>query len=315
MEYKSFEELVKKAQSIPCQRRGIVAGAEDEHVLEAVFKAKAKEIAFPLLAGDREKILSLLKSLGFDSNDCEILDVPAGENPAQRAVEAIVAGKADFLIKGRLDTKDVLKPVVDRKNGLHAERSGGMKNQGTGSLMSHVAFFQVPGEHKLFAVTDGGMVVYPDLEMKKSILLNAVETLRRMDYDKPKVAVLCAVEKFNEKMREVVDARSLAEANERGEIPNCVVAGPISYDVAMRADIAKLKGYPNPHCGNFDVLVVPDMASGNLLGKSLTISARAQMAGIVAGAKIPIVVTSRGSSAEEKFHSIALCAVASENPT
>jgi phosphate butyryltransferase len=310
MEYKNFEELVKKAQAVPRQRRGIVAGAEDDHVLEAVFEAGAKGIAFPLLAGDAAKIAERVKVLGFDSDGCEIIDVPGGENPAQRAVEVIAAGRADFLIKGRLETKDLLKPVVDRKNNLHRERPG--VKGGEKGLMSHLAVFQIPGERKLIALTDGGMVVYPDLEMKKGIILNAVDTLRSMGYEMPKVAVLCAVEKLNEKMIETVDAHALAEANRRGEIPGCVVEGPISYDVAARAGIAALKGYESPHCGDFDVLIAPNMTAGNLLGKSLTISARAEMAGIVVGAKIPIVVTSRGSSASEKFHSIALCAVTSE---
>jgi phosphate butyryltransferase len=304
VEYKNFDEVAEKAQSVSRAARCVVAGAEDAHVLEAVFEAKSRGIAFPLLAGDGAKIAALIKSLGFDESGCEILDVRAGENPAKRAVEAIAAGDASFLIKGLLDTKDLLKPVVDKKNGLHSDRGGGK------ALMSHLAFFQVPGERKLFAVTDGGMVVYPDLEMKKGIVLNAVETLQKMGYEEPKAAVLCAVEKLNEKMIETVDARDLAEANRRGEIPG-YVAGPISYDVAMRADIAELKGYGGDgrkHCGNFDVLVVPNMTAGNLLGKSLTISAGARMAGIVVGAKIPIVVTSRGSSAEEKFNSIALCA-------
>jgi phosphate butyryltransferase len=303
MEYKNFGEVVKKAQNIS-QRRGIVAGAEDEHVLDAVFEAKAKGIAFPLLAGDETKILRLVKFLSFDPRDCEIVHVPGGENPAQRAVEVIVEGRADFLIKGRLDTKDLLKPVVDRKNGLHLDRSEAK------GLMSHLAFFQVPGERKLISITDGGMVVYPDLDMKKGIIVNAVETFKKMGCENPKVAVLCAVEKLNEKMRETVDAHELAEASARGELgAGCVVVGPISYDIAMRAEIAEFKDYKNPHCGNFDVLVVPDMTSGNLLGKSLIISAGAKMAGIVVGAKIPIVVTSRGATAEEKFNSIALCAV------
>ncbi|MDR2180849.1 MAG: phosphate butyryltransferase [Synergistaceae bacterium] len=313
MEYKNFGEVVKKAQGIP-RRRGIVAGGEDEHVLDAVFEAQREGIAFPLLAGDKTKILSLVKSLGFDAADCEIIDVPGGENPARRAVEVIAEGKADFLIKGRLDTKDLLKPVVDRKNGLHLDRPNAK------GLMSHMAFFQIPKERKLISITDGGMVVYPDLEMKKGIIVNALETLGKMGYENPKVAVLCAVEKLNEKMQETVDAHQLAEANARGEMRagpqmqwSCVVEGPISYDVAMRAEIAELKGYQSPHCGNFDVLVVPNMAAGNLLGKSLTISAGAQMAGIVVGAKIPIVVTSRGSTAEEKFNSIALCAVTSQD--
>jgi len=304
MEYQNFEEIVEKAQSAQL-RRGIVAGAEDEHVLEAVFEAKARGIAFPVLVGDEGLVSSMVKSLGFDLNDCEIVPVSGGENPAQRAVEIIASGGADFLIKGRLDTKDLLKPVVDRKNGLHLARPN-VKN-----LMSHLAFFQIPGERKLISLTDGGMVVYPDLEMKKSIVANAVDMLGKMGYESPKVAVLCAVEKFNEKMQETVDARDLTEANRRGEISGCVVEGPISYDVAMRADIAEQKGYDSPNCGNFDVLVVPNITAGNLLGKSLLVNARAKMAGMIVGAKIPVVVTSRAASAEEKFNSIAMCAVTS----
>lgn len=305
MEYKNFEEVVKKARGIPRMRRGIVAGAEDLHVLEAVFEAKKEGIAFPVLAGDAARIAELVKSLGHGMDDCRIVDVPAGENPAQRAVEAIAAGEADFLVKGKLETKDLLKPVVDRKNNLHVERA-------VKGLMSHLAFFQIPNYPKLVAATDGGMVVYPDLGMKKGIIVNAVETFLKMGYEKPKVAVLCAIEKLNEKMVETVEAHELAEMNRRGELPDCIVEGPVSYDVAMSAEIAAIKGYESPNCGDFDILVVPNMTAGNLLGKCLTISARAEMAGIVVGAKIPIVVTSRGSSAEEKFNSIALCAITSE---
>jgi len=304
MEYKNFDEVVKKAQSLPT-RRGIVAGAEDEHVLEAVFEAKDKGIANPVLAGDEEVISAMVKRLERDLSDCEIVAVSGGESPAQRAVEIIASGGADFLIKGKLDTKDLLKPVVDRKNGLRLDR------QNVKGLMSHLAFYQIPGERKLVCITDGGMVVYPDLEMKKSIIINAVETFVKMGYENPKVAILCAVEKVNEKMQETVDARNLAEVNRMGDLPGCTVEGPISYDVAMRPEIAELKGYEGANCGNFDVLLVPDITSGNLLGKSLSISAGAKMAGIIAGAKIPVVVTSRGASAEEKFNSIALCAVTS----
>ena len=306
MEYRNFDDLVKKAQAASKMRRGVVAGAEDIHVLEAVFKAQEKRIASPILVGDAGRIADLVNSLGHNPKDCTIIDASSSESPAQRAVEVILTGEADFLIKGKLETKDLLKPVVDKKNGLHLDRPNGK------SLMSHLAFFQIPNHQKLVAITDGGMVVYPDLEMKKSLIVNAVQTLRRLGCERPKVAVLCAIEKLNEKMKETVEAHELAEANRRGEIADCVVEGPISYDVAMSAEIAALKGYQSPHCGNFDILLVHDMTAGNLLGKSLTISAQAEMAGIVVGARIPIVVTSRGSSAEEKFNSIALCAVASE---
>lgn len=306
MRYRNFNDLAERAKALPDKRRCVVAGAEDEHVLEAVFAArKAGIIGDPVLTGDAGRIAAQIRALGEAPDRCVITDVPGGENPAQRAVELIAGGKGDFLVKGRLDTKDLLKPVVNRANHLHSEDSP------SGGLMSHLAFFQIPGVDRLVVLTDGGMVVYPDLSQKKGLILNAAATLRSMGWDCPRVAVLCAIEKLNPKIRETVEAAELAEMNRRGEISGCVVEGPISYDVAMDPEIAAIKGYESENCGRFDVLLTPDMTSGNLLGKSLLVSAHAQLAGIVVGAKIPIVVTSRGSSAGEKFHSIALCAVAS----
>lgn len=302
MEYKTFDEVVQKVRGISRRRCGVVAGAEDRHVLEAVLEAEAEGIAVPVLVGNAAEIARILKTLDHDPGSCRIVDAAPGENSSQRAVEVILSGEGDFLIKGKLDTKDILKAVVDRRNNLHRE----------GGLMSHLAFFQVPGERKLMAHSDGGMIVYPDLKTKKGILLNALDALKRMGYEWPKVAVLCAVEKINEKMRETIDARDLAEMYKDGLLPDCVLEGPVSYDIALRPDIAELKGYESPNCGNFDLFIVPDLASGNLLGKCLTVSAHAEMAGIVVGARIPIVLTSRGASAAEKFNSIALCALIAE---
>ncbi len=310
MQYRNFNDLAEKARTLPDRRRCVVAGAEDGHVLEAVFEArKAGIIGDPVLTGGADRIAAQIRALGEDPATCVIADVADGQNPAQRAVELIAEGRGDFLVKGRLDTKDLLKPVVDRANNLHSE------NSPSGGLMSHLAFFQIPGVDRLVVLTDGGMVVYPDLSRKKGLILNAVTTLRTMGWDRPRVAVLCAIEKLNPKMKETVEAAELTEMNRRGEIPGCVVEGPISYDVAMDPGIAAIKGYESENCGRFDVLLAPDMTAGNLLGKSLLVSAHASLAGIVVGARIPIVVTSRGSSAEEKFHSIALCAVASGGPT
>lgn len=310
MQYRNFNDLAEKARTLPDRRRCVVAGAEDDHVLEAVFAARKEGlIGDPVLTGSAERIAGQVRALGEDPETCLIADVSGGKNPAQRAVELIAEGAGDFLVKGRLDTKDLLKPVVDRANNLHSQDSP------SGGLMSHLAFFQIPGVDRLVVLTDGGMVVYPDLNQKKGLILNAATTLRTMGWDRPKVAVLCAIEKVNPKMRETVEAAELAAMNRRGEIPGCIVEGPISYDVAMDPGIAAIKGYTSENCGRFDVLVAPDMTSGNLLGKSLLVSAHAILAGIVVGARIPIVVTSRGSSAEEKFYSIALCAVASGKPT
>ena len=308
MSYRSFEDLAERARRSLGKRRGVVAGAEDDHILEAVLEARKEGIAEPVLTGDATAISAKLKALGQNPDEIHIVDVPSGSNPAQRAVELIATGEGDFLIKGRLDTKDLLKPVVDRANNLHDP------NSPSKGLMSHLAFFEIPGVERLIVITDGGMIVYPDLEQKKGIAVNAVSALRKMGWVEPKVAVLCAIEKLNPKMKETVEAAALTQMNRSGEIADCVVEGPISYDVAMDPEIAAVKGYESANCGRFDVLLTPDMTSGNLLGKSLLVSARARMAGIVVGAKIPIVVTSRGSSAEEKFYSIALCAAQGTNP-
>ena len=176
--------------------------------------------------------------------------------------------------------------------------------------MSHVAMQEVPSYHKLLAVTDGGMMMYPDLEAKKSIVENAVEVFNKMGYENPKVGVLAAVEVVNPKMPEAVDGAELKRMNQEGIIKDCIIEGPISYDLAMNLESSKIKGYESPVVGDVDILVVPNITAGNILGKSLIYSAGAKMAGFIVGAKVPIVLTSRGASTEEKYLSLAISASA-----
>jgi phosphate butyryltransferase len=179
--------------------------------------------------------------------------------------------------------------------------------------MSHVGFFdRVPGTDHFIIQTDGGMLLYPTLEEKKAIIENAVSALHAIGNECPKVAVLAAVETVNPKMTETVDAAALKKMNQDGEITGCVVEGPISYDLAMSMEIAEHKRYDCPYCGDFDVLVVPTIAAGNIIGKCWTVTCRALLGGIVVGAKAPIVLTSRGSTAEEKFYSIAVAVLVAE---
>ncbi len=296
--FKNFEEMVEAARKNKKRRVVAVAGAADEAVIESTLKAKEEGISEPILVGDAEKIKEALIKLGQKAEDFRIEDC-AFENIGQRAVELVQDGEADFLMKGMIDTKDILKPVVSKENRLR-----------TGRVMSHLALNEVPGYHKLLGNTDGGMLVYPDLEQKKAIIENATEVLHNLGYEDPKFAVLCAVEKLNPKMTECVDADALQKMNESGEISGCKVIGPISYDVAMDKHIAEHKGFDCPCCGDFDVLVMPNMAAGNIFGKTLTVTVGAKMAGIIIGAKCPIVLTSRGSSAEEKYLSIVLAGLA-----
>jgi phosphate butyryltransferase len=299
MIYRSFDELIDKVKNYPSMKRMVIAAAGEEHTLEAALHARKEGIARPILVGDKEVILGILKKLGEEVPEDDIYPATDNKKAAEFSVSLIREGKADFLMKGYLDTAVLLKAVVDKEKGL-----------GKGGVMSHFSMFDVPSYHKILVPVDGGMVAYPTLEQKKSIIENTVETLRSMGYDCPKVGVLTCVEKVNPKMPETVEAAELARMNQEGEIKNCIIEGPISYDCAIDAEIAKLKNYESQIAGDVDVLVAPNIHAGNIMGKMLTCTCKAKMAGFVVGAKCPIVLTSRGSSAEEKFLSIAVSAAA-----
>ena len=299
MEFRTFDELIAHVQGKPRRSRMAVAAAGDRHTLEAALQARGEGIVTPVLVGDREEIGRILMDLGEDVPVEDIYNVPDPSDAAERAVALVRAGKADFLMKGKMDTSVLLKAVVNKENGL-----------GKGGVMSHFTVFEVPGYHKLLVPVDGGMVTYPTLEQKKAIIENTVGVLRDMGYECPKVAVVTCVEKVNPKMPETVEADALKQMNLRGEISGCIVEGPVSYDCAMSREIADCKGFQSPVCGDVDVLLAPNIHAGNIMGKMLLVTCGAKMAGIVVGAKCPIVMTSRGSSAEEKYHSIAICAAA-----
>ncbi|MFC0904884.1 bifunctional enoyl-CoA hydratase/phosphate acetyltransferase [Clostridium sp. MT-14] len=299
MIFKNFTELIKNVQGFQEKRRAAVVAAQDEHTLRVVFKAKRNNIVEPILIGDKVKIKKVLDNLKEKLDNSSIIDVENDNAAAEKAVEFIHQNKADFIMKGKIQTADILRAVVNKEKGLE-----------TGNVMSHFVFNEVPSYHKLMVTTDGGMMMYPNLDEKRQIIENAVNTLITMGYENPKVAVLAAVEKVNPKMPESVDAGLLKEMNKNGKIKNCIVEGPISYDLAVSKKSAELKGYNSPVAGDADILISPNITAGNILGKSLLCSAGAKMAGFIVGAKVPIVLTSRGSSAEEKYLSLVLSAAA-----
>lgn len=299
MEYKSFDDLIKKVQNLDSMKKVAVVSAQDEHTLEAVFKAKKDNIVEPILIGNKKKIIEILSRLHESVLEESIINVESDSEAAEKAVELINENKADFIMKGKIQTADLLRAVVNKENGLR-----------TGKVMSHIVIHEIPTYHKLLAVTDGGMMMYPSLDEKKQILENAVSTFLALGYENPKVAVLAAVETVNPKMQESVDADMLKKMNIKGEIKNCIVEGPISYDLTMSKESASIKGFVSPVTGEADIIVVPNITVGNILGKSLVYSAGAKMAGFIVGAKVPIVLTSRGSTSEEKYLSLALSASA-----
>ncbi|MDY3747314.1 MAG: bifunctional enoyl-CoA hydratase/phosphate acetyltransferase [Lachnospiraceae bacterium] len=299
MVFTNFDQLIEKVKGYPSMKKMAVAAAGDEHTLEAVLHARKEGIVDPILVGDKAEIDRILKEMGETVAEENIYDYPDLKEAAEYAVKLVKEGKADFLMKGKLDTSVILKAVVNKENGL-----------GQGRTMSHFTMFEVPTYHKILVPVDGGMVTYPTLEQKKDIINNTVETLISMGYDCPKVGVLACVEKLNPKMPETVEGNELKEMNKRGEIKNCIVEGPISYDCAVSKEIADFKGFESPVAGDVDVLVAPNIHAGNIMGKMLACTCKARMAGFIVGAKCPIVLTSRGSSAEEKYLSIVVSAAA-----
>ncbi|MDR2366764.1 MAG: bifunctional enoyl-CoA hydratase/phosphate acetyltransferase [Deltaproteobacteria bacterium] len=298
MEYlRDWDEVIKNVRGGDRVKKVVVASAQDDHCLEAVAKVAKDGLVCPVLVGDGNLMKPLIDKYGLRVEGENFLHRPDPVDAARASVRLIKEGKGDFLMKGSLETAQLLKAVVDKENGL-----------GKGRLMSHVSFQRLPAYHKMLLSTDGGMVLYPDLAQKKEILQNAVDTLLALGYEKPKVAVLAAVEKVNPKMPESVDAEALKTMNRKGEITGCVVEGPISMDLALVREKAAIKKYESPVAGEADILLVPNIVTGNCVGKAFVEMAGAKMAGLIVGAKVPIVVTSRASSAEEKYLSLILAA-------
>jgi len=300
---RDFKEMAELVKANPVKKRIVLACAHDEHSLDAVYEAYKEGVVEPVLVGKEEEIRSIMAEHGFDFGGSEkIYNEDDDIEAAKTAVRLIREGEGDFLMKGRMQTADLLRQVVNKETGLQV-----------GKIMSHVGLFQVPHYHKVVVLTDGGMLLAPDLEQKVKIINNAVEVLHSLGYEDPKVAVVCGAETLNKKAQESVDAAALKEMNVNGEITGCTVEGPVSYDIALSKEIADFKKFDSPVAGEADALIMPNMAAGNMLGKAWVIhgDGTGMMAGMIVGAKVPIVLTSRGSSAAEKFYSIALAAAAS----
>ncbi len=283
---KSFAEL----ENVNLDHRKIaVVWPSDIQTVKAVEKAKNSNGIIPYLIGDVRTIQSLIEE---DKDTIIIQPAATPEEAAEIAVQLAKNGEIHAIMKGKMDTSMLLKAVI--------------KEIRTDRLMNHFVINEISTYHKILAVSDGGMNLYPSLQEKKKIIENSVAALHKLGTKVPKVAVLASVEKVNPKMPETIEAKALKEMNESGELPGCIIEGPISYDLAMSQESAEIKGYESPVTGDVDLLIVPNIQVGNILGKSLVYSANAKMAGVILGAKVPIILTSRGSSFEEKYYSILL---------
>ncbi len=294
---RNFQEVLAWAKR-PGQMTISVAAAQDKDVLQAVKLAQDNGLASPLLVGDATVIRPLLAEVGLPA-DTPVVDEKDMTAAALTAVSLVSKGEAQVVMKGLINTSDFLKAVLSPEVGLR-----------TGRLLSHLAAFEVPGEPKLVFQTDGGMNIAPTLAEKKDILVNAMLVLRSLGIERPNVAVLTANEQVNPKMPATVDAKALADMAAAGELPPGIVEGPIALDVALSPEAARHKGLTSRISGQVDLFLMPNIETGNAMGKSLLYYAKAKMAGIVLGARNPVVLTSRSETPEGKLYSIALACLA-----
>ena len=296
MTLKKLSELQKLLDNKPI-RRLVLAAAHDSQSLGAVLKAAANKIIKPVLIGDEKEIRKLASEGNYDLEGIQIIDEPDIEKTLEMAVKLVNKKEADILMKGKVGTSTLLKHVLNKQWGLR-----------TGTLLSHIALFEVETYHKLIAVTDVAMNIAPNLKEKITIVNNSVSCLNMLGIEMPKVAVLGAVEMVNESMQATLDAALLSKMNQRDQIKNCIIDGPLAFDNAISLDSAIKKGIRSEVAGDTDLLLMPDIEVGNVLYKSLVFFARAKVAALILGAAVPIVLTSRSDSEQAKYDSILLAA-------
>lgn len=289
-----LEEIIEKAKSGK-KKTLAIAVAQDEVVLKAVYEAVNENIINAVLVGDEDKIISIARNLNIDLSKFKIINEKDIKKAAAKAVQLVVNKEADFIMKGMLGTADLLRAVLNKECGLK-----------TSNLLSHVMVYETSNYHKLILLTDGGMVTYPELKDKIGIIKNAVNLAHALGIECPKVAPICAVEVVNTNMQATLDAAALTAMNQRGQLKGCIIDGPLGLDNAISKEAAKHKGIVSDVAGDSDILLVPNIEAGNFLGKSLTYFADAESAGVILGAKCPVVLVSRADSTQSKLYSIAL---------
>lgn len=272
----------------------IVVAAEEENVLEAVYEAFKDDLIEPILVGNKELIDEYIRKNNFKFEGVDIIPANSFEEAAEISVKMINEGRGDFLIKGLVDTSILLKAVLNKEWGLR-----------TGKQLSHVMLYEIPTYHKLIMLTDGGMVTYPDVDTKIALIKNAYEGAKKLGYKEFKVACLAAKEKLNPKMQATVDGAEIKARQKKGEFEaGIIVEGPIALDLAVSKEAAKIKKFNSPVAGDADLLLVHNIEMGNGIGKSITYFGKGIGAGVVMGAKVPIVLVSRSDDFDAKYYSI-----------
>ena len=290
-----YEHLIATAKRSPALATA-VAHPCDETSLRGTLEAAEAGLIIPILVGPKDKIVSLTESLGLSVEDFELIDVPHSQAAADKAVEVVRSGKAELLMKGSLHSDELLAAVAKRETGLR-----------TGRRISHVFVMDVPTHPHTLFITDAAVNIAPDLIAKRDIVQNAIDLYAGLGLGVPKVAILSAVETVNPGIPSTIDAAALCKMADRGQITGGELDGPLAFDNAISPEAARIKGIKSPVAGVAQILVVPDLEAGNMLAKNLTFISNADAAGIVLGARVPIILTSRADNVRTRM---ASCAVA-----
>lgn len=300
MRFRNYEEVIGKArQGNPIKLS--VAAAHDEEVLKAIKQAAELEIIKPYLVGNEKEIKKKSRQIGFDINHYSIYNTSTEEEAAFVASKLANDGITHAIMKGFINSTPFLKGVLHKDLNLK-----------TGQIFNHLSAFEIPGYDHLYYMTDGGLNIAPDIEQKEQILQNSIEFLHKLGLVTPKVALLSANERVNEKMPVTLECQELSQRGKDGRFGSIIIEGPLPLDLAISKESLYHKGIYSEIDGDADLFLVPTIEAGNILGKSISYFAKGTMAGVVLGAKVPLILNSRSDSAKAKLASIALAAVAAK---
>jgi phosphate acetyltransferase len=295
--HEKYDRLIAAARGIPAISTG-VAHPCDETSLKGALDAAAAGMIVPVLVGPERKIRDVAERLGVDISSHEVVDVPHSHAAAAKAVELVRSGRVELIMKGSLHTDELLGEVTRRETGLRTERR-----------ISHVFIMDVPTYAKPLFITDAAVNILPDLEAKRDIVQNAVDLHVGLGLGPPKVAILSAVETVTPKIPSTIEAAALCKMADRGQIVGAELDGPLAFDNAISPEAARIKGIRSNVAGQAQILVVPDLEAGNMLAKNLTFLSNADAAGIVLGARVPIILTSRADDVRTRMASCAVAAL------
>jgi phosphate acetyltransferase len=288
-----YDRLITRAKEVAAAKT-IVVHPCDETSLRGAAEAAELGIIVPILVGPRAKIENVARQYGIDISKFELVDVPHSHAAAESAVALIREGKGEMLMKGSLHTDELMRAVTSASTGLRTARR-----------ISHVFIMDVPTYPETLFVTDAAINIFPDLEVKRDIIQNAIDLYTQVGLGHPRVAILSAVETVTSKIPSTIEAAALCKMADRGQITDGTLDGPLAFDNAIDAEAAKIKGIHSPVAGRAQILVVPDLEAGNMLAKNLIFLAKADSAGLVLGARVPIVLTSRADSVRSRMASCA----------